>query len=406
MTSLRARLTRHPWITGGVVALLVVAGAGGYWLTGDDKKAAADPSYRLVAASTGTIRQSVSTTGTIEPADQESLSFSASGEVTAVSVEQGDTVKAGQVLATIDSAALRASLAQAEASLASDEAKVAADESAGTTGAQLTADESAVSAAQGQVTSARAALDGATLRSPIDGLVATVDVAVGDQVAGSSGSGSNNGSGSNSNAAASSAQSSDSSSSSGGQFLVIGTKSWIVNATVDDTQVGLIKKGYQAQITTAGATGTVYGTISSVAVVASTSSTTATYPVVVKVTGNPSGLHAGASATAALIYKQLTNVLTVPSLAVHTSGGTSVVYQMSGGKRVARTVTTGLSSGGETQIKSGLSAGDQVVVDVQTRTGTGNSGSTGGNTVQFPGGGGQFPGGEIPAGKLPVVVGN
>jgi macrolide-specific efflux system membrane fusion protein len=375
-------------LSGLAVALLVIAGVGTYWLTRDSKKASADPAYRLVAASMGTIRQSVSTTGTIEPADQESLNFSASGKVTSVRVAQGDTVAAGDVLATIDSASLKASLAQAEASLASNEAKVASDEEQGITGSQLTADQAAVTAAEGQVTSAQAALDGATLKSPIAGIVATVDVAVGDEV-------------SESPAAASDS----SSGASTPQFLVIGTKSWIVSATVDDTQVGLIKKGNQAQITTGSATDAIYGTISSVGIVASSSSsssTTATYPVVVKVTGSPTGLHAGATATVSLIYKQLTNVLTVPSLAVHSSGGKSVVYELSGGKRVAHTVTTGLSSGGEVQILSGLAEGDQVVVDIATRTGTGSNSNRNGNTFQVPDG--VFPGGGvvIPDGKINV----
>jgi membrane fusion protein, macrolide-specific efflux system len=388
MRSLRARLTARPLLTGLVVTLLVIGGAGTYWLTRGNKKANADPAYRLVAASIGTIKQSVSTTGTIAPAAQESLNFSASGKVTSVRVAEGDAVAAGDVLATIDSASLKADLAQAEASLASNEAKVASDETQGITGSQLTADQAAVTAAEGQVTSAQATLAGAALKSPIDGIVATVDVAVGDQVSGSS------------NPAASS----DGSSSS--QFLVIGTTSWLVNATVDDTQVGLIKKGNQAQITTGSATAPLYGTISSVGLIASSSSSSssaAAYPVVVKVTGSPTGLHAGASATVSLIYKQLTNVLTVPSLAVHTSNGKSVVYEMSGGKRVPHAVTTGLSSGAETQIVSGLAEGDQVVVDIPQQTGTGtNSKRTGGGGT-FQGPVGDFPGGVvIPEGKLTV----
>jgi hypothetical protein len=42
----------------------------------------------------------------------------------------------------------------------------------------------------------------------------------------------------------------------------------------------------------------------------------------------------------------------VPAGAVHQSGGHTVVSVMSGGHQVARDVTTGLSSGGLTQITS------------------------------------------------------
>jgi multidrug efflux pump subunit AcrA (membrane-fusion protein) len=386
--TIRSAAQRRPWVSAGLVAVLAVSGGGiAWWATSSDSPAAAAASYRLVAASIGTIKQSVSTTGTIEPADQENVNFAASGQVTSVRVAEGDTVKKGDVLATINSASLAATLAQAEASLATAEAKVDSDNTSGITGTQLEADQAAVTAAQGQVDSARAALDGATLRSPIDGVVATVAVAVGDQVAGSAG-GSNNGNGS------------DNGTGSTAQFLVIGTKSWVVNATVDDTQVGLLKKGNQAEITTDGGT-TVYGTVSSVGLISSSTSGTAAYPVVVKVTGSPSGLHAGATGTVSLIYQQLANVLTVPSLAVHAGSSGSYVEELSGGKRVQHPVTTGLSSGGQTQIKSGLKEGDQVVVDIP-QLGGGNG--TSNRSRSGTGGGGNFPGG----GEFPgqVVIDN
>lgn len=400
-------LTRRPWLTAAV--LVVVAGAGtgiGLWAASSSDPAAAATSYRLVAASVGNVRETVTTTGTVEPADQDSVDFSAAGRVTSVRVAQGDTVTKGQVLGTIDSASLSASLAQAQATLAADQAKVSDDGSNAITGTQLSADQSAVSAAQGQVDSAQSALDGATLRSPIDGLVAQVNVAVGDQVTGSSGSGANSNSGNSA--------SNGSNASTSADFLVIGTTSWIVDASVDDTQVGSLKSGQQAQFTTDGGT-TIYGTISSVGLISTSTSGTASYPVEVKVTGSPAGLHAGATGSLQLIYHQLTNVLTVPTLAVHTTGGSSVVYEMSGSKQVAHTVQTGLSSGGQTQIVSGLSEGDQVVVSIPARTGstTGNTTNRtrGGNGTFFPGGGlgggGFVPGGGVfvPGGGASAVKG-
>jgi macrolide-specific efflux system membrane fusion protein len=257
---------------------------------------------------------------------------------------------------------------------------------------------------------------------------------VGDQVSGGSSSGgsssggsssggSNGGSGGASSGASNTAASS---SSSTAQFLVISTKKWTVTSSVDATEVGLIAKGDQAQLTIDGATGTVYGTISSVGIVASssssgTSSSSASYPVDVAVTGNPSGLHAGTSATVALIYKQLANVLTLPSLAVQQVNGTSVVYVSSNGtatgKRVTTKVTTGLSSGGTVQIKSGLKTGAVVLVQVAspltrgtgTGTGTGEGtgtrggfggGNFGGGAGNFGGGTGNFGGGNVGGGAV------
>jgi hypothetical protein len=128
--------------------------------------------------------------------------------------------------------------------------------------------------------------------------------------------------------------------------------------------------------------------------IASSSSGVATYPVVVKITGNPSGLHPGATGTVSLIYRQISNALEVPTAAIHVQKGKTFVYELAGGKQVEHDVTIGTASGGQSQVTGGLSAGDQVVVPVITvpgrATGTStNRGGFGGGT-----GGGGFGGGN------------
>jgi len=378
-------VSAHRWISLGA-AVIVAGGVTAAVLTlgSDSPAASAAVTYRTTTASLGTIRQSVSSTGTLEPADQDSVNFAVSGTVTSVRAVQGDHVTAGQVLATVNSAALKSSLAQAEATLASAQARVSSDEANGVTDAQLSADEAAVSAAQGQVDSARDELDSASLRSPITGVIASVAVSVGDNVSGGAANGSNGSNGSSSTA----------------QFVVISTDKWTVTASADATQIGLIKKGLQAQLTVDGATSQVFGTVSSVAVIASSSSSgSASYPVEIAVTGNPAGLHAGASVTASIIYKQLTNVLTVPSLALRNQNGKSVVEVSSdgtpNGSHVAKTVTVGETGNGLVQITSGLKEGDVVFVAIPSITGgSGSRTNTGRFPTGFtPGGGGFVPGG-------------
>jgi multidrug efflux pump subunit AcrA (membrane-fusion protein) len=395
----RTRLT-------AVVAVLVLGAAGvsGFALT-RTAKAATGPVSTPVAAALGTIRQAVAASGTIEPASQDAVSFQVTGLVTAVNVSAGQTVQAGAVLATVDSATLQAGLAEAQATLAADQARVTADQNAAATATTITADQAAATAAQGQVTSAQNALGEATLTSPISGVVAAVNVTVGQQVSGANGSatGSTSSSGSSgtggSGTGAGTSSTSSQSATSSGDFLVLSTSTWIANVSVDDTQVGLLANGEQAQIVPDGATAPVYGTISSVGLLASSASGVATYPVVVSITGSPTGLHAGATATVSLIYKQLTGVLTVPTAAVHLVNGTTVVYVMTGSKQSLRDVTVGLASGGLSQITSGLTAGEQVAV---TRT-AGRTGSGTGNTTTRTGGwfgGGGFGGGGLGGGGL------
>jgi len=381
------KITRRRVVS--AVVVLAAAGAGcGYWISqsGSGTSAAATPTTTTQTVSTGTIQQSVSASGTLAPAEDESLNFSSPGVVTSVRVSEGQRVKKGQQLATIDSASLAATVAQNKATVAEDKARVSSDEDGDASDAQLAADKAALVAARNQLSSAKAALAGATLTSPIDGVVAAVNLAVGQSVSGPGSNGSANGQAG--------------SSSSSAQIEVISTDSWIVNATVDAASVDLIKVGDQAQLSITGYSGgTVYGTISSIAVLPASSSDTASYPVVIAVTGSKSGLHDGQDVTATLIYKQLSNVIVVPTLALHrNSSGGEYVDKVVDGKVVQTTVQIGAVSGLQTQITSGLSAGDKIQVQQFTarRTG-GNSGQpteiTRGNFGGGKVGGGTFGGG-------------
>lgn len=370
---------------------------GGYLLAADSggSAATAQVTTRTVAVATGTVRASVSTTGTLSPADEKDVSFSSSGTVTSLRVSQGQRVKKGQLLATIDKVSLKATLAQDRASLASAKAQLAAaKDDSSSTSAQLSADKASVKTAKSSVAAAKKALKGARLKSPINGTVATVNVSKGDSVGSSDGS-----SGGNVSTASSSSDSSSSSGSSA-DFVIIGGKKWTVSASVDDTEVGLIKKGDQAQLTLDSSTAMVFGTVRSVSILASSSSSSsaASYPVDITVTGSPSGLHDGQSATVSIIYKQKTNVLTVSAAAVHSDGTSKYVYLDDNGTKVKRTVQTGLTgSDGTVEITSGLKAGDEVYVETVTlpRTTTGSSSTeSGSNSGRFPGGStGGFPGG-------------
>src|SRR5665648_1206332 len=88
----------------GVTALVVGAG-GVYWFgLRDDAAAAQTPEVtsQAVAASLTTLEKSVTASGTLAPTVQEDVSFEASGTVMSVDVVAGQTVTAGQTLATID----------------------------------------------------------------------------------------------------------------------------------------------------------------------------------------------------------------------------------------------------------------------------------------------------------------
>jgi len=398
----QVRFTKRRVIVTAAVVVVVVGGGVGAWAA---TRPAAAAATGVATATTTTLRQALTSSGTIEPAQQDNLNFAVSGQVTAVNVTAGAQVTSGQALATVNSAALSATVAEAQASLSSDQARLSTDTTNAASSTQVAADQAAVTAAQNQVTNAQNALAEATLTSPITGTVASINLTVGQQVSGSSGStgssGSSGGAGGTGAAAGAGGTdtgtgtgSSTGTSSSTDQIVVISNGSYVVNASVDDTQVGEIKVGDQAVITPSSGTTTAFGTVTSVALLASTSSTVPSYPVTIGVTGSPTGLYPGASASVQIIFKQIANALTIPASALHFSGGKITVLKLVNGKQTSVTVTTGQTQGGQIQILSGLAVGDQVVTPGTARTtgtggaGTGRTGGAGG----FGGGAGGFGG--------------
>jgi membrane fusion protein, macrolide-specific efflux system len=193
--------------------------------------------------------------------------------------------------------------------------------------------------------------------------------------------------------------------------VVIGSGSYIINATVDDTQVSELKVGDQATITPEGSTTAVYGQVASIGLLASQSSGVASFPVVIDVTGSPSGLYPGATANISIVVKEVQNALEVPTAAIEFSNGNTTVTVVSEGKQSTRSVSLGTASGGYTQVLSGLQAGDKVlerIVSISVSGGRGGipsgfgGGGFGGGGFGGGGfGGGGFGGGGVPSGGFP-----
>lgn len=98
------------------VALLVVGGGGAVTWAATTGNGAGN--YRTVAAATGNVEQLLTLTGIVAPVSEASATFAVSGTVTRVDVAVGDSVAAGQELATIDTKPLQDAVTQAEATLA------------------------------------------------------------------------------------------------------------------------------------------------------------------------------------------------------------------------------------------------------------------------------------------------
>jgi multidrug efflux pump subunit AcrA (membrane-fusion protein) len=179
---------RRPYM---ILPIAMVLAIGVWWvaLRSDGSSAtAAAATQQLATVTKGPISNTVSAEGTITAAQTANLSFPSSGTVTAVNVKAGDTVTAGQMLATVDSAQLASSVGSAQSNVATALAKLSDDETAGASSDQITADQTNLASANDSFTNAQQALAGASLAATFDGTVSQVNVTVGEKLS-SSGTG-------------------------------------------------------------------------------------------------------------------------------------------------------------------------------------------------------------------------
>jgi HlyD family secretion protein len=112
----------------------------------------------------------------VVPVEKVELSFPLSGVAKTVEVETGDTVKAGDVLATLDTAILEAKVREAESAVVTEQTQVAYIIRTQVDNERLEAAKADVDRAQAAVDIAKAQLAQATLAAPIGGTIASVDI--------------------------------------------------------------------------------------------------------------------------------------------------------------------------------------------------------------------------------------
>ncbi|WP_446742128.1 efflux RND transporter periplasmic adaptor subunit [Silvibacterium acidisoli] len=360
-------------------------------------------SGRLAKVTRGDISRSVVATGKIQPITKVELKSKASGLVEKLFVDINQHVQRGQILAQLDRQEIEAQVAAQKAQLASAQANVitarqsieqdkvtaaapdlpmyeeayernikllklgvvsqqtldnlqrdylAMKNKQATAQAQIGVDSARLKQAEAQVQQSQAGLDQlneqlsyTTITSPMDGVVLSRDVEVGDAVS---------------------------------SILVLGSTATLVmtlgdttqvyvNGKVDEADIGHVYMGQPARIRVESFPGKIFnGKVTKIAPLGVEKDNVTTFEVRVSI-DNPTGeLKANMTANAEIVIKDDKNVLSVPTQAlVYDAEKNASVFvpdakQKDGQRKVA--VKISITNGSRTEITDGLKEGDTVVL--------------------------------------------
>ncbi len=390
------------WVKLLVVLLLAGAG-GGIWLWKNNSEMPAEQRYRTRPVERGTLVQSVSANGTLNPVVLVTVGSQISARVTRLYADFNQRVKAGQVLAELDPALLVATEKQTLANLASARASLKLARANEERLQQLFAQEyisrqemdqalqaREVAEAQVQVYEAQHGRDRANLyytviRSPVSGVVVDRQVDVGQTVAASL------------------------------QAPVLfkiaqDLKQMQINSAVAEADVGAIAIGQDVDFRVdAFSERDFKGKVMQIRLNPTITSNVVTYNVVVSVENRDEILLPGMTAYITITTQTKHDVLMVPSAAlrfrpagkaespnlssVPAAGATegtrkraagSLVHVLRGGKIQSVAIQTGITNGRVTEISDGdLREGDTVVLEDVTATPRPQSAPTGPRTRLF-----------------------
>jgi RND family efflux transporter MFP subunit len=335
-----ARARMRPGLTRALALGLLVGVTAAACARHEPKAAPEAPGGPPVAVESATVVRSggdasLSVPGTVQARQRAALSARIPASVVELPYREGDRVAAGAVLVRLDDAALRAAVAAAEAAQKAAEADLARAESLLKKGAATPREQED---AASRAASARAALSGArdqlsyaVLRAPFSGTVSARPVNLGD-VAGP------------------------------GRALIEieGDGGLELQATVESDVVGQLRPGLRLRALVDGQA----GPLESVVRVVSAAGDPSTHRFEVRADLPPApGLRSGLFARLQLPVPSGEARLLVPARAVFRRGGLYGVYVLADGRAHLRWVAVGETSGGTTEIRSGVVADERLALD-------------------------------------------
>ena len=358
------------------IALLAIFGIGYKMLN----RSAGGTVYKTQKIENGDIMESITASGTINPLSTVSVGSQASGRIAEIYVDYNSVVKKGQLLALIDQENAKATVQQREAALEIAKAQVdveennikyykkalnrisklnaskystekdleAAERDYDNAVAQLALEQAQVKQAQASLNSAQTELSYTEIKAPVDGIVISKAVEVGQTVAASF--------------------------ETPELFSVAEDLTKMqIEASVVEADIAKVKEGQKVRFTVDSyADDYFYGMVTQVRNEATTTSNVVTYTVVIGIDNTDMKLKPGMTANVEIITAEEKDVMLVPNQALRfyiDDSDTAKRYKDRGvwiiknGHPERVTVKIGVSDDDNTQIlESTLKIGDEVIV--------------------------------------------
>jgi HlyD family secretion protein len=370
-----------------LLSVLIAVAGYAYWRRGNGE---GEGEYVTAAVERGSIASTVTATGTVNPVTTVQVGTYVSGPIKSIYVDYNSPVKKGQLVAKIDPAPFQVKVAEAEANLANARAKVEKDRADlqfkkltlernrellarnliaqndldtaksnyDQAVAQLDLDKAGVKQAEASLQEARINIGYTDITSPVDGVVVSRNVDVGQTVAASF--------------------------QTPTLFLIAQDLTKMqVDTNVSESDIGGVRDGQEASFTVDAYAGrTFHGRVAQVRNAPITVQNVVTYDVVIAVNNPDLALKPGMTATATITTARADDVLKIPlralrfnpsrkpraeetpGTATRTQHGAPAVWVIQGdGSLKQVTIETGIRNDDEAEVISGaLQPGEQLAV--------------------------------------------
>lgn len=369
------------------IVLLIVLGVVAFFLFSENSSA---PKYRTEKIVKGNVIEAVTASGTVNAVTTVLVGTQVSGTIKTLLVDYNSPVKRGQLLAQIDPATLQAQVDQARANVLKLEANtmdakrtrdrnrelfaknLIARSEVDTAEANYDAFVAQVEAAKASLRATQTNLNYTRILSPVDGIVISRNVDVGQTVAASF--------------------------QTPTLFTIAQDLTKMqVDTTVNEADIGRVKEGQDVEFTVDAYPDTIFkGKVFQVRNAPVTVSNVVTYTVVIKVDNKELKLKPGMTANASITTSMKKDVLKIPnaSLRVRITADRSAAQQKTGapsrssgvwvlenGQPKRLKVTTGVSDGAYLEVTGGeLKEGMEIITEVISKDAKSGSGGSGGSS--------------------------